>query len=226
MKLSIIIPVYNEKDTILNILEKVNNLSIEKEIIVVDDCSNDGTREILKLKGGDSKILYQDKNQGKGSAVRAGLKVAKGDYVVVQDADLEYDPRDLETMFLYMQKKGLRVLYGSRRLNKNNVQYSGLSYYLGGYLLTWVANILYGQNLTDEPTCYKMFKIDFIKNLPLKCKGFEFCPEVTALSALQDEKIEEIAISYYPRTKKQGKKISWQDALVAIWVLFKYRFKL
>ncbi|MBI2037801.1 MAG: glycosyltransferase [Candidatus Magasanikbacteria bacterium] len=225
MKLTIIIPVYNEKNTILPLLEKVAHLDIVKEVIIVDDCSTDGTREILRSMQNENKykILYHEKNNGKGAAIRTGLAEATGEYAVIQDADLEYDPQDLVKMFLYIREHNLEVLYGSRRLNKENKKYAGISYYLGGVFLTWVANILYGQKLTDEPTCYKMFKTDFLRSLPLACKRFEFCPEVTALSALRGIKIAEIPINYYPRTKEEGKKIGWRDALVALKVFLEYR---
>ena len=226
MKLSIIIPVYNEKNTLLEILKRIGDLNfgeIEKEIIVVDDCSQDGTKDIIKNLGPNYKTVFHEINQGKGAAIRSGLKQASGDYVVIQDADLEYDPNDLKMMVDKMIKNNLVVLYGSRRLKKENVQYSGFLYYLGGWLLTATANILYGQKITDEPTCYKMFRAEFIKGLPLQCQRFEFCPEVTALTALKGKKIPEVPISYFPRNKKDGKKIRWHDALEAIRVLFKYR---
>lgn len=227
MKLSIVIPVYNEKNTIVEIIDKVKTVNldeVEKEIIVVDDCSTDGTKEILSKLGSDIKLLFHGKNFGKGRAIRTGLAAATGDYVVVQDADLEYDPQDFKPMLRKMRAENLNVLYGSRRLNKQNVQYSGIIYYIGGWLLTVLANILYGQHLTDEPTCYKMFEMKFIKKLPLKSERFEFCPEVTALSARQGVKINEIPISYFPRHKNEGKKIRWFDELSAIWVLIRNRF--
>ncbi|KKR34531.1 MAG: Glycosyl transferase family 2 [Candidatus Magasanikbacteria bacterium GW2011_GWA2_40_10] len=229
MKLSIIIPVYNEKNSILEILRKVDEVdfgNIQKEVVIIDDFSIDGTRQIIEGLTGDYKIIFHNQNQGKGSAIRTGLKVATGDYAVIQDADLEYDPRDLRVMVEKMLAERLTVLYGSRRLKKDNVQYSGLLFYFGGWLLTILTNILYGQRLTDEPTCYKMFKTDFIKSLPLQCHHFEFCPEVTALTALKGIKIPEVPISYYPRHKKEGKKIRWYDELVAIWVLLKYRIRI
>ncbi len=226
MKLSIIIPVYNEKSTIRQLLEKVTSLDIEKEIIIIDDSSTDGTREILGSTPNvnNYKILYHEKNQGKGRAIRTGLAEATGDYTVIQDADLEYDPQDLVKMFSYIRANNLEVLYGSRRLNKDNEKYAGLSYYLGGIFLSWVTNILYSQKITDEPTCYKMFKTDFLKSLPLVCERFEFCPEVTALTALRGIKIVEVPINYYPRSKEEGKKIGWQDGLAALRTLCIYRW--
>jgi len=226
VKLSIIVPVYNEKNTILEILKRLADLDlgiIEKEIIIVDDCSKDGTKDIVKSLGDNYKIIFHELNQGKGAAIRTGLKEATGDYVVIQDADLEYNPNDLKTMVDKMAAENLDVLYGSRRLNKENIQHSGFQYYLGGLVLTVLTNFLYGQKLTDEPTCYKMFKTELIKAMPLVCRRFEFCPEVTALISLSGYKIKEIPISYFPRHKKEGKKIGWHDAFVAILVLLKYK---
>lgn len=227
MKLSIIIPVYNEKGTILEILKKIGDLSfgeIGKEIIIVDDFSKDGTKEIVRSLWGNYKTIFHEFNQGKGAAIRTGLKEAGGDYVVIQDADLEYDPADLKTMADKMIKDNLLVLYGSRRLKKKNIQHSGFMYYFGGWLLTVLTNILYRQNITDAPTCYKMFKREFINSLPWQSKRFGFDFEVGALAALRGQKIQEVPISYFPRNKKEGKKIRWHDALEAIKILFKYRF--
>jgi len=227
VKLSIIVPVYNEKNTVLEIVKRLADLdlgTVQKELIIIDDCSTDGTRQIIQGLSGQYKTIFHNQNQGKGAAIRTGLKEATGDYIVIQDADMEYDPNDLKTMVEKMIAEKLQVLYGSRRLKKENVQYSGLLYYFGGWLLTVIANILYGQNITDEPTCYKMFQASFIKSLPLQCRRFEFCPEVTAMSALRGIKITEVPISYFPRHRHEGKKIRWQDEFVAIWVLLKYRF--
>jgi glycosyltransferase involved in cell wall biosynthesis len=209
MKLSIIIPVYNEKNTIQEIVKRINGVvlgSVEKEIIIVDDFSTDGTRELVQNLQSTCKVFFHENNKGKGAAIRNGLQLATGEYVIIQDADLEYDPADYVSMLEKMQRENLVVLYGSRRLKKQNNQYSGLSYYLGGVLVTWVTNILFRQRLTDEPTCYKMFKRDFINRLPLVCERFDFCPEVTALTALQGVKISEIPISYNPRRTAEGKK--------------------
>ena len=227
MRLSIIMPVYNEKETIAEIIRKVKEVDlndIKKEIIIVDDFSTDGTRKILeKVKDNEIKIIYHDKNMGKGYAIRTALKYVTGDIVIIQDADLEYNPEDYIKLILPIIKGENKVVYGSRMLGKN--KYSSLSFFLGGQLVTFVANLLYGTKITDEPTCYKVFNSDVIKNLNLECKGFEFCPEVTAKVAKKGFKIKEIPISYYPRDKKHGKKINWKDGLEAIWILIKYRFK-
>lgn len=227
-KLSIIIPVYNEKDTILEILNKVQNADlgeVEKEIIVVDDFSKDGTREILRNAGDEYKIVYHDKNRGKGMAIRTGLEHVTGDWVVIQDADLEYDPADYVKLLECAKKNNAQAVYGSRTANFKRGATSGLLYALGGLFVTLLTNILYKTQLTDEATCYKLFKADLIKSIPLSCQRFEFCPEITAKIAKRSIKIFEIPINYYPRHKREGKKINWKDGLEAIWTLIKYKFK-
>ncbi|MFA6504171.1 MAG: glycosyltransferase family 2 protein [Patescibacteria group bacterium] len=230
MKLSIIIPVYNEEQTVEKLLRKVNSVIFSngatKEIIVVNDGSTDQTPNTLNhLKSElNFTLLQMDKNRGKGSAIREGIKHVTGDYVVIQDADLEYDPQDLDTMMTLARKNDLLVVYGSRRLINENSQYSALSFYIGGVFLSWLTNLLYSQNITDEPTCYKMFKTNFLKSLPLVCERFEFCPEVTALAAKKGIKIPEVPIKYFPRRINEGKKINWKDGLQAAWTLIKFRF--
>ena len=229
MKLSIIIPVFNEKNTVAEILKKIEaaDLGVEKEIIIVDDFSTDGTREILKTAENKFKVFYHDKNFGKGMALRTGFKEMTGDLAVIQDADLEYDPNDFKILLNKIVDEDLQVVYGSRRLNRSYLKerHSGHLFAIGGILLTWLTNFLYGTNITDEPTCYKMFRTDLLKNIDLKCVRFEFCPEITAKIAKQGIKIQEVPISYYPRHKNEGKKINWKDALEAVWTLLKYRFK-
>jgi dolichol-phosphate mannosyltransferase len=229
MKLSIVIPVFNEKNTIAEILKRIEaaDLGVEKEIIMVDDFSTDGTRELLKAMAGRYKIFYHEKNQGKGSALRTGFREATGEVIVVQDADLEYDPNDFKIMLDKMMEPGVEVVYGSRVGHENyfKIRKSGHVFALGGFFLTWLANFLYGIKITDEPTCYKMFRADLLKSLNLECERFEFCPEVTAKIAKRGIKIAEVPINYYPRHKNEGKKIKWHDGLSAIWTLLKYRFK-
>ena len=227
MKLSIIIPVYNEKDTILKILDKVDktHLSIEKEIIIIDDFSTDGTRDILKdIKKKNIKIFYHERNIGKGYAIRTGLQHITGEIVIIQDADLEYDPNDYQKLIDQIIKNKAKVVYGSRNLGKGKHERSHFSFYIGGVFLSKLANLLYGIKITDEATCYKVFRADIIKNINLKCKKFEFCPEVTAKIAKNGIKIMEIPISYHPRKKNEGKKINWKDGIEAIAILIKYRF--
>ena len=224
MKLSVIIPVYNEKNTITEILKQVIDVPVDKEIIIVDDSSTDGTREMLKdirRTHKDIRLILKEKNEGKGSAVREGLKHIAGDIVVIQDGDLEYNPMDWIRMLQVIKDKRADVVYGSRILGKG--EKSSLTFYLGGRLLSFLVNILYGANITDEPTCYKMFKVDVIRSIKLDCKGFEFCSEVTAKVLKKGYKIYEIPISYKPRKIKEGKKIRWKDGVIAIWTLIKYR---
>ncbi|MCM8816741.1 MAG: glycosyltransferase family 2 protein [Candidatus Omnitrophica bacterium] len=225
MKLSIIIPVYNEKSTIKSLVDKVLDVPLEKEIIIVDDGSTDGTRDILKKLAEEKnniKVLFQPQNKGKGYAIRKAIPEITGDVVVIQDADLEYDPMDFLKLLKLIEEGKADVVYGSRILGKNPK--SSFSFYIGGKFLSFLTNILYGTSITDEPTCYKMFRSNIIKSINLRCKGFEFCPEITAKIAKKGIKIVEVPIKYNPRTKKEGKKIRWKDGLVAIWTLIKNRF--
>jgi len=230
MKLSIIIPCYNEEKTISALLDKVlksNIGTIKKEIITVDDNSSDNTNKIIKEKIKKQKnitLRKNRKNRGKGYSIRQGLKQVSGDIVIIQDADLEYNPDDYKKLIEPIIKKESLVVYGSRRIHyKPNKKLYLLNWY-GTIILTFLANILYNAKITDEPTCYKVFKTSVIKNLNLKCEGFEFCPEVTAKVCKKGYKIKEVPISYRPRTFKQGKKINWKDGVEAVWTLIKYRF--
>jgi len=227
MKLSILIPVYNEEKTVEKLIKKVKKvkLPIKKEIIVVDDKSTDKTLSILKkIKG--IKLIEHKKNIGKGAAIKTAIKNADGEIIIIQDADLEYNPEDYNALIRPIIEKKEKVVYGSRVLKKENKLYSSLEFYIGGNFLTLLTNILYpSAHITDEPTCYKVFRADVLKSIKLKCKRFEFCPEVTAKILKKGIKIKEIPISYFPRTVKEGKKINWKDGFEAIWTLIKYRFK-
>lgn len=234
MKLSIIMPVYNEENTLKKILEKVRNTDIEKEIIIVDDGSTDGTREILKaIKNRNTKVIYHAINMGKGTAVRTALKHITGDIVIIQDADLEYDPQDYQKLIGPIVSGESKVVYGSRILERKGKPY--LRYYLGknflslryrfgNKLLTDVVNLLYHAEITDLYTCYKVFDAKILKGIKLNCKGFEFCPEVTAKMKKQGYRIYEVPISYRPRSIKEGKKITWKDCLKGLYILVRYRF--
>jgi len=228
--LSIIIPVYNEQDTVLKLLERLVStpalLTGSLQFVVVNDGSTDGTAALLKSSrfSRDPRFVWlaHQKNLGKGAAIRTGLKSALGSYTVIQDGDLEYDPNDIANLLTYARAKNLPVVYGSRNLNPSNSR-GGFLFYWGGRSLTFITNILFGQKLTDEPTCYKLFLTKFLKSLPLTCDGFEFCPEATALAARAGVKIQELPINYHPRGVRQGKKIKWIDWFVAVWTLLRLR---
>jgi len=225
MKLSIIIPAYNEKETIEELLKRVfkaPSLDYQKEVIVVDDASKDGTRELLdNLKNRFNFILLRhSKNKGKGGAIKTALEKVTGDFVLIQDADLEYDPEDYPALLEAIDKE-YQVIYGSRNLGKAERGY--LLFALAGKSLTFLFNLLYGAKITDINTGYKLFRINIIKNLGLKADGFEFCEEVTARVLRKGYKIKEVPIHYYPRKFSEGKKISFKDGLVAIWTIIKYR---
>ena len=225
VQLSVIIPSYNEKTTIREIIKRVQEVPINKEIILIDDFSTDGTREILKneySKKDNVTVLFHKKNQGKGAAIRTGLKHIKGDIVIIQDADLEYDPNDYPKLIEPIINKETEVVYGSRFLGNKNQHLYNLNM-LATRILTIMANILYNAKITDEPTCYKVFTKKAIKSVDLKCEKFEFCPEVTAKIRKNGYKIKEIPINYNPRSIEEGKKINWKDGVQAIWTLIKYR---
>lgn len=228
-KLSIVIPVYNEVSSVLEVLKSIEDLPIDKEIIIVDDGSTDGTRDILKKYGEENSlttVILMEKNGGKGTALREGFKYVKGDYTVVQDADFEYDPKDLVKMFNYAIENDADVVYGNRFAKKRFYEGMDWKNFLGNnVVLPIVASVLYGQYIPDEATCYKMFKTDILKSVPLECKRFEFCPEVTAKVRKRGYKIHHIPIQYFPRTTNAGKKLkALEDGIEAIWTLLKYRF--
>ena len=230
MKLTIIIPVYNEIKFINSLLNIVLNTKVKKQIIVVDDCSNDGTRELIieNFKDKIDKLILHKKNQGKGAAIISAQKYVNGDYVIIQDADLEYDPNQYEIFIDEIKKNNFKALYGSRVLKKDkyyNVQnFSHKIRILGNVFLTFVSNKINKQNLTDAHTCYKMIDSEIFKSLILKEKGFAFCPELTTKLANLGVPIFEIPISYQGRSYDEGKKIGAIDGLSAIIALFKYRF--
>ena len=230
--LSILMPAYNEEASIYSILKKIASIDLgmgfKPEIVIVNDGSTDGTESEVERfikKNPKLKVIYlKKKNGGKGTAIKKAIKIASGEYSVVQDADLEYDPQDLHRMLEVIVGWKLDVLYGSRFLGKESSKHSYQSFYIGGKLLTKLTNLLYLQRLTDEPTCYKMFKTNLLKSIPLKCKGFEFCPEITAKVAKKGYKIQEVPIAYHPRSIAEGKKINWRDGITGIWTLVKFRF--
>jgi len=226
MKLSIIIPVYNEKNTIQEIIRRVRNVKldeIEKEIIVVDDASTDGTKEILKLQEDSGlRVVYHSANQGKGASIRTGLKYASGDLIIIQDADLEYDPEDYPKLISPILKKKAQVVYGSRFTGEHRNMF--FWHYLGNRFLSLVTNILYNTTLSDMETCYKLFTREALEGISVKANGFEFEPEITAKILKKGVRIYEVPISYAGREYSEGKKVSWRDGLIALWTLVKYRF--
>jgi glycosyltransferase involved in cell wall biosynthesis len=226
MKLSVIIPVYNEEATLEEIVARVRATGLAHEIIVVDDGSADNTPSILaRLQNSGQPSLHtirHEQNRGKGAAVRTGLTVVTGDLVLVQDADLEYDPADYPALLTPFGDPAVQVVYGSRNLRRN--PQSSFAFYWGGRLLSWVANWLYGSHITDEATGYKVIQTDLLRDVGLETDGFEFCPEVTAKLSRRGVSIQEVPISYTPRSWKDGKKIQWFDGIIAIWTLIKYRF--
>lgn len=221
--LSVIIPVYNERATLPEILTRVLNVPIEKEILIVDDGSTDGIHAWLATIVDERvRVLRHDSNRGKGSAIRTALPYARGRYVMIQDADLEYDPRDYMSL-IDAAKGGEVVVYGSRNLHRAN-RISYRRYWLGGILLSRLANLLYGLRITDEATGYKLFARDLIQSVPLTCTGFEFCAEITAKLGKRKIRIKEVPIRYQPRSFREGKKMRWHDGVMAVWTLLKYRF--
>lgn len=224
MKLSILIPVYNEERTVAALLDRVLAVDVgaEKEVVVVDDACTDGTPAILERYRDRVRLLHHEHNRGKGAALRTALALATGDFVVPQDADMEYEPADLRLLLETARARGARIVYGSRRLHPENRQYSALSFYVGGVLVTWVANLLYGLRLTDEPTCYKLVDRTLLDEMALQCERFEFCAEVTAKAARLRVPIVEVPILYRPRHLKEGKKIRARDGLETILTLIRY----
>lgn len=231
-KLSVILPAYNESETITLILEKIISVdlpcNIRKEIIIIDDCSTDNTRERVNQTTKSHpeiciKYVRLDENRGKGYAVRAGITKSTGEIIIIQDADLEYDPNDYSVLLRPILSGEYKIVYGSRLLNRDN-QYSYRSFYWGGRIISWITSLLFSCKITDEPTCYKMFDASVLKSIPLSSDRFGFCPEVTAKVRRCGYAIKEVPINYYPRSKKEGKKIKWQDGVEAICILFKFRF--
>lgn len=231
MKLTVIIPTYNEERTIEELIRAVESVPypIEHEVIVVDDASSDGTYEkgkVLELENRENriKILKNVANQGKGFSIRRGLAVSTGDIVVIQDADDEYNPQDIPRLLAPILAGEAEVVYGSRFLTRRYPQGMHLLNWLANKFLTWMTNVLYGLHLTDLYTCYKLFKADLLKSLPLKENRFTFCPEATALLARRKIRIQELPIRYLGRTFKEGKKIKAKDFFFSVWTLLKYKF--
>jgi glycosyltransferase involved in cell wall biosynthesis len=219
---SVIVPVYNEVLHLEELLRAVLAAPVKKEVVIVDDGSTDGTREkLLALPQREEvTIVFHEKNCGKGASIRTALAYTRGEYVLIQDSDLEYDPRDYPALLRPLQQGKANVVYGVRPDRPER----GLRFFLGAKLLTYLTNFLYRAGIHDEATCYKAFRHSLLKQLRLDCRRFEFCPEVTSKLCRMRERIEEVPISYNPRSEEQGKKIRHSDGWLAIWTLIRYRF--
>ena len=222
--LSVVIPVFNERQTILEIVERVRNAPYEKEIIIVDDASTDGTGDILDelAEASDITLFRHEKNRGKGAAFRTGVRVASGDVTIIQDADLEYDPVDYPKVLDPILSSKADVVYGSRFVGGESHRVFYFWHSVGNKVLTLLSNALTGLNLTDMETCYKAFRTEIIKSIDLKEDRFGFEPEITAKLARKGLRIYEVGISYSGRTYDEGKKIGWKDGMQAIWCILKY----
>jgi len=229
--LSVIIPVYNEKDTVCTIIDRVRELPVVTELIVVDNKSTDGTREIIKALGyPDLQIILQPRNLQKGNSVKKGIRAARGEYTVIQDADLEYDPRDLLVLLDKVQKPGVLAVFGSRLRGaaQQQAKLPRSVFALGRSALTAWFRLLYGSGLTDIATCYKMAPTEVFRSLNLHCEGFdldfELAAKLSRLARQRGQQVVEVPISYQPRTVQEGKKIRWSDGIKALWTLTKCRF--
>ena len=224
MKLSVVIPAYNERDTIREIVKRVRALPLELEIIIVDDASTDGTRDILRqeIEPQVARVLYQERNRGKGAAIRMGIAQATGDVTVIQDADLEYDPQDLLVLLHPIESDKADVVYGSRFASGKERRVLFFWHSRGNRFLTILSNCFTNLNLTDMETCYKMFRTPLIQSIRLEQDRFGFEPEVTAKIARTRCRLYEVGISYSGRDYAEGQKIGWKDGVQAIWCILKY----
>ena len=218
-------PVYNEMQTIAEIIKRVQNVALEKELIIVDDCSTDGTRAYLQTLQNDTiKVFFHAKNQGKGAALQTGFHHVSGDIVVIQDADLEYDPEEYHLLIKPILDGKADVVYGSRFLTGAERRVLLFWHSLGNKFLTFLSNMITDLNLTDMETCYKMFKAEILKKITLEQKRFGFEPEFTVKIAKAKCRIYEVGISYHGRDYSEGKKIGWKDGIAVLWYLVKYKF--
>ncbi len=225
MRLSVIMPCYNEADSLPDILNKVRAITIDKEIIVIDDCSSDDTPNVLaneQRNDPNLRVVRHERNRGKGAAVRTGIAAATGDVIIVQDADLEYDPNDFYAVLKPIFEGRVGVVYGSRFMGSHTGMYFWNA--LGNKFLTFLTNFLFNCWISDMETCYKAFRSEIIKNIPLESNDFRIEPEITAKILLRKERIFEVPVSYIGRTYEEGKKMKPSQGFWAIWALFKYRF--
>ncbi len=227
--LSILIPVYNEAKTIEEIIKRVRATPYSKEIILVDDGSTDGTREVLKKniegKFADVKVILHDKNQGKGAAIRTAIQHVSGDYALIQDADLEYDPREYQTLLAPILEGRADVVFGSRFAGGGAHRVHLFWHMIANKMLTTLSNMMTNLNLTDMEVCYKVFRSEILKSIVIKSNRFDFEPEITAKVAKKHCRVYEVPISYDGRDYNEGKKIGWRDGVKALWTIFKYRFR-
>lgn len=224
MKISVVMPVFNEARTIREIIKKIEDVDLEKELIIVDDCSTDGTRDILKAleRNPGIRVFCHEKNMGKGAALRTGFKHASGDIVIIQDADLEYNPQEYHRLIKPILDGRADVVYGSRFVTTEERRVLFFWHYLGNSFITFLSNMFTNLNLTDIETCYKVFKADVIHSITIEENRFGFEPEITAKIAKKRYHIYEIGISYSGRDYSEGKKIGWKDGIRAIWCILKY----
>ena len=225
MKLSMIVPVFNEIKTVRTLIEQVYNIDMDLEIIAVDDGSTDGSLEVLEELLGEGKIeklLIHKANSGKGAAIRTGIQAVTGEAIIIQDADLEYDPREIPGLLKPIEEGRADVVYGSRFTGERRNMF--FHHWVGNRLLTLLTNVLYNTTLSDMETCYKLFSTPILKKITIRSDRFDFEPEITAKVLRQGVRIYEIPISYAGREYEDGKKITWKDGFAAIWALLKYRF--
>ena len=228
MKLSVVMPVYNERATVPQVVERVLAVGLEVELLCVDDGSSDGSREILldlEKQHPQIRVLLQPRNTGKGAALRRGIREATGDYVIVQDADLEYDPQDYPLLLEPLEAGQADVVYGSRFLGGGPHRVLYFWHSVGNWALTLLSNMLTNLNMTDMETCYKAFRREVIQAIPLEEDRFGFEPEVTVKIAKRNLRVYEVGIGYWGRTYAEGKKIGWKDGIRALWCLIKYAWK-
>jgi glycosyltransferase involved in cell wall biosynthesis len=226
MKLTVVIPVYNEVHTLLHLIDRVQEVAVDKDIVLVDDCSTDGTRELLRSTTfpANVRVLYHERNQGKGAALRTGFAAATGDVVLIQDADLEYDPREYPKLLKPIEEGRADVVFGSRFAGGETHRVLYFWHFMGNKFLTLCSNAFTNLNITDMETCYKVFRREVLQKITVEENRFGFEPEITAKIAKLRVRIYEVGISYDGRTYEEGKKIGWKDGVRALWCIVKYNW--